>query len=106
MRKFPKLMAAVAAVAGLSSFTPAIPQSPAPAGANITTPVRAENTRTPAPASTISNTNTIRGLIGGGCDLIVRPPCIFPNNRPQPGWRKVQSRRRHNERMRRQRRNA
>jgi hypothetical protein len=63
---------------------------------------------TPVPAPNLQNLsavtmrNFLDPVVGGGMRLAP----MFPHNRPLPGWRAVQSRARHKERMRRQRRNA
>lgn len=61
----------------------------------------------PLPASVSSaSAYTLSNFTGGMTGYSVRLNPIWPHNRPLPGWRAVQSRRRHRERMRRQRRNA
>lgn len=104
-----KLARSLVAVAMAAISVPTAPPQPAGAGAaaerTINAP-RAQETTKAAPVRVANSNSLSYAMVGGGNCLITRPPCIFPQNRPQPGWRKVQSRRRHNERMRRQRRNA
>lgn len=98
-----KLLVA-SALAGLSIVpTP----KPAQAGAAAINPApKREQVPSPMPTAKASAAN-LASLVGGdvfGLDLHIKP--FWPHNRPLPGWRKVQSRARHAERMRRIRRNA
>lgn len=72
----------------------------------VTRADRAQSPRLPAPTQTRNTMNMIADLSGGPWGPTHPNTFLWLHNRPQPGWRAVQSRRRHNERMRRQRRNA
>lgn len=98
----PKIVAA-ALMAGLSLAPAPEPQAP-----GVATTATGQRRDASAPVLPACNTNatTLRQLVGDSGWYSVRLAPAWPHNRPQPGWRAVQSRARHGERMRRQRRNA
>ena len=108
MRKLAQTIVA-AMCAGISVQTaPPLPAGEGAAAERTIFVPRAQETTKSAPVRSVNSDSAVRynrDLLSG-YEQVFRSPCIFPHNRPQPGWRKVQSRRRHNERMRRQRRNA
>lgn len=107
MKRISKLVGAVLALAGCGSMSPP-PQSWNIGGAPIITNPAPRQAPRPSAPLPVTATSQVRGLIGGGFDDLLAPVQLlntWPNNRPLKGWRKVQSRRRHREIARRQRRN-
>jgi hypothetical protein len=105
MRQFSKLAVALA-LAGLSSApVPQVAQNHKPVLQNTTGGPRRAQQPAPVPRANLS-AMSLRAMLDpiGGSGITLAP--FWPHNRPQPGWRAVQSRRRHRERLRRQRRNA
>ena len=105
MKRLSKFVMA-AAMAGLVAVP--VPQvNPGQGSVNIRPSDGQRKDTAPAPANRAQlSTFSLREMIGDGMNSGIRLAPIWPHNRPQPGWRKVQSRRRHNERARRTRRNA
>lgn len=99
----PKMMAA-AMMAGLSiapTLAPVVPQV-----ATVGNPASQRRDSAPAAVS-LANVSAMNlpSLLGGSSWGVQLAP-MWPHNRPQPGWRAVQSRRRHKQHMKRRRHNA
>lgn len=96
--------------AGILAAAAILPGATVPAVAPVIaqqSPASRQNAATPALPTANANAITLYQLIGDGVNLYgIQLAPVWPHNRPQPGWRKVQSRARHAEGMRRQRRNA